>query len=81
MNFSSRIDSIFSVVVKEGDDICHLGAINALSFSLFVNDFMYWKRSMVGGDNFSREHNLFLESENPDMKIFKLFTILESQGG
>ena len=33
------------------------------------------------GDDLSREHNLFLESDNPAMKIFKLFSIIEGQGG
>ena len=32
-------------------------------------------------ENFSREHNFLLESENPAMKIFKLFSIIEGQGG
>ena len=32
-------------------------------------------------DNFYREHNLLLEYDNPAMKIFKLFSNLEGQGG
>ena len=33
------------------------------------------------GENLYREHNFLLESENPAMKIFKLFSIPEGQGG
>ena len=52
MNVSSHIDGRFSVVVKEGDEI------NALSLSLFCNDFMYHKRSLVG-DAFSPERIIY----------------------
>ena len=33
------------------------------------------------GEKFSIEHNLLLESDNPAMKIFKLFSIIEVQVG
>ena len=33
------------------------------------------------GENLSREHNFLLESENIAMKIFKLFSVFEGQGG
>ena len=36
---------------------------------------------VLSRENLSREHNFFPESENPAMKIFKLFSIIEGQGG
>ena len=57
------------------------GAIKALSFSLFVKCLHVLENKSGRGENFSRENNLLLESENPAMKIFKLLSIIEGQCG
>ena len=81
MNLSSCIDSIFAVVVKEGDEIGYLWR-NKISDSITLCQCLHVLEEKSGrGDNFSRVHNLFLESENPAIKIFKLFSILEGQVG
>ena len=81
MNVSSHIDSIFSVVVKEGDEICHLWRNKISEFLTLCQCLHVLEEKSGKGDNFYREHNLLLESENPAMKIFKLFSIIEGQGG
>ena len=80
MNASSRIDSIFFVVVKEGDEICHLWSNKISEFITLFQCLHLLEKKSGRGDNFSREHNLLLDSDNPDMKIFKLFYIIEGQG-
>ena len=81
MNVSSCKYSRFAVVVKEGGEICHLWR-NKISEFLTLFQCLHVLEEKYGrGSNFSREHNLFLESENPDMRIFMLFSIIEGQGG
>ena len=81
MNISSRIDSRFSVVVKEGDEICYLWRNKSSEFLTLCQCLHELEEKSGRVDNFSREHNFLLDSENPAMKIFKLFSILEGQGG
>ena len=78
---SPPIDSIFSVVVKEGDEICHLWRNRSSDFLTLCQCLHVLEKNYSRGDYFSREHNFLLESENPAMKIFKLFSIPEGQGG
>ena len=81
MNISSLIDSRFAVLVKEGDEICHLWRNNCFEF-LTLCQFLHVMENKSGrGDNFSRDNNFFLEFENPAMKIFNFFFIPEGQGG
>ena len=56
-----------------------LGSMNALSLSLFDNDFIHWKIS-IRIYSFSGEDNLLFKYENSAMKIFKFFSVLERQG-
>ena len=49
MNIYPCVDSLFSVVVKECDDICPLGIIECFDFVYFDNAFVYWKRIIIGG--------------------------------
>ena len=81
MNASSCIDIIFSVVVKEGDEICHLGCNKISEFIYFRQCLRVLEYKSGRGNKFSREHNLLLEYENPATKIFKLFSVIEGQGG
>ena len=81
MNVSSRIDSRFSVVVKEDDEICHLWCNKSSDFLTICKCLNVMENKSVRGDTLSREHNFLLESENPAMNIFKLFPIIEGQGG
>ena len=81
MNVSSLIDSRFAVLVKEGDEICHIWRSKCFGFLNLCQCLNVMEKKSGRGDNLSREHNFLLESENPDMKIFKLFSILEGQGG
>ena len=81
MNVSSIIDSRFAVLVNEGDEICHLWRNKCFKFLNICQCLHVLEKKSGRGDNLSREHNLLLESENPAMKIFKLFSIPESQGG
>ena len=74
MNISSCIYSIFSVVIKECDDICYLGHNE-------ISDFIVLEEKSGRRDNLSREHNFLLESENSAMKVFKLLSVLERLGG
>ena len=81
MNVSSCIDIRLSVVVKECDDICHLGRNESSEFITLCKCFHVLEYKYGRRENLSLEHNLLLESENPAMKVFKLFSILEHQGG
>ena len=81
MNFSSCIDSRFSVVVKEGDDICYLGGNENYEFNNLLQCLHVRKEKSGSGENFSIENNFLLESENTALRIFKLFSVLEDQGG
>ena len=81
MNVSSFLDRRFYVVVKECDDICNLGCNDCFEFvalllCLNVLEEKYFRRY-----SFSREDTFLLKSENYAMKIFKLFSVLEIQGG
>ena len=58
-----------------------LSAINTLSLSFFDNSFMYWGRSLVGETVYTKRLISFFNSDNFAMKIFKLFSIIECQGG
>ena len=81
MIVSSHIDIIFFIFVKEGDEICNIWH-NKISEFLTLCQCLYVAEEKSGReDNLSREHNFLLESENPAMKIFKLFSIIEGQGG
>ena len=57
-----------------------LGAMKYLSLSLFDNAFRHCKRSLVV-EKIYPKHNFLLKSDNPAIKIFKLFSILEGHGG
>ena len=81
MNVSSLIGSIFAVLVNEGDEIYHLWRNKFFEFITICQCLHLLKNKSSRGDNFSREHNFLLESENPAMKIFKLFYIPEGKGG
>ena len=81
MNVSSCIYSRFSVFVKEGDEIFHLWCNKISEFITLFQCLHVLEKKSGRGDSFSREHNFLLESENPAMKIFKLLSILEGQGG
>ena len=80
MNVSSCIDSRLFIVVKEGDEICHLLRNKSSEFLNLCQCLHVLEEKSGRGDNFSREHNFLLEYENLAMKIFKLFSIVESQG-
>ena len=71
----------FYVVVKEGDEICHLWHNKSSEFLTLCQYLSVLEENSGRGDNFSGEHNFLLESENPAMEIFKLFSILEGQSG
>ena len=80
MNVSSCIESIFSVVVKEGDDICNLGINESSEFITIWKLLRLLEDKSGRGENFSRENNFLLESDKSAMKIFKLLSVLEGQG-
>ena len=80
MNVSFCIDIIFDVVVKEGDEICKLGRNKISEFITIRQRLNLLENKYIRGDNLSKEHNFFLESDNPAMKIFKFFSVLEGQG-
>ena len=77
MNVSSRIDSRFAIFVKEGDDIYHIWRNKISKFITLCQCLHVLKKKSGRGDNFSREHNFLLESENTTIKIFMLFSIIE----
>ena len=81
MNFSSVIDSRFAVIVKEGDEIYHLWRNKCFEFLTLCQCLHVLEKKSVRGENLSREHNFLLEYENPAMKIFKLLSVPEVQGG
>ena len=80
MHVSFCIDIIFDVVVKEGDEICQLGRNKISEFINICQCLNLLEKESGRVDNLSIEHNFFLESENPAMKIFKFFSVLEGQG-
>ena len=79
MNVSFCIDIIFDVVVKEGGDICQLGRNKISEFINICQCLNLLENKYSRVDNLSKEHNFFLDSENPAMKIFKFFSVLEGQ--
>ena len=81
MNVSSYIYSRFSVVVREYDEICHLWRNKRSDFLPICQCLHVLEEKSVRGDNLSRENNFLLESEDPAMKIFKLFSVIEGQSG
>ena len=81
MNVSSCIDSIFSVVVKKVDEICHIGRNKIYEFITIWQCLNVLEDKSGKGENFSREYNFLSEYKNTAIKIFKLFSIIEGQGG
>ena len=81
MNFSSITCSRFAVIVNEGDEIYQLRRNKLFGFLTLCQCPHVLEKKSGSGENFSREHNFLLESENPAMKIFKLFSIPEVQDG
>ena len=81
MNVYSCIDSIFSVVVKEGAEICHLWRNEISDFITLCKCLNLLEEKSGRGENFSRENNFLLDSENPATNFFKLLSIIEGQGG
>ena len=81
MNLPSFLDRRFYFFVKEWDDICNLGRNECFEF------FSLWILLHLPEDSscrrysFSREDNFLLNSENYATKIFRLFFVLECQGG
>ena len=80
-NVSSCIDIRFYVVVKEFDEIFHLGCSESSYFINILKCFNLLEDKSGRGENLSRDNNFLLECENPAMKIFKLLSVLEVQGG
>ena len=80
MNVSFYIEIIFDIVVKEGDDICHIWRNKISEFINICQCLNLLEKESGRVDNLSKEHNFSLESENPAMKIFKFFSVLEGQG-
>ena len=78
---SPPVYSIFTVVVKEGDEICHLWSNKSSEFITICQWLHVMEEKSGRGDNFYRENNFLLKSENLAMKIFKLLSILEGHGG
>ena len=81
MNVSSLIDMRFAILIKEGDEIYHLWRNKLVECITLCQCLHVLEKNSGRGDNLSREHNFLLESDNPAMEIFKLFSILEGQGG
>ena len=81
MNVYSLIDIIFAIVVKAGDEICHIWRNKRSKFLTRCQCLHLLEEKSIREYNFSIEHHFLLESENPAMIIFKLFSILEGQGG
>ena len=81
MNVSSSTAIRFAVLVREGDEIFHLWRNKRSEFLSIFFCLHVLEKNYGRGDNFSREHNLSLESDIPAMKILKLFSILEGQVG
>ena len=81
MNIPPCVDSLFSVVVKDCDDICHLGRNECFDFVAIWQCLHVLEEKSCRRYSFSREDNFLLKYEDYDMKIFKLFSVLEYQGG
>ena len=81
MNISLCVESLFTVIVKECDDIYNLGCNEWFEFVAIwqwlhvLEDKSYRRYSL------SREDNFLLKSDNSAMKIFYLFSVIECQGG
>ena len=81
MNITPCVDRQFSIVFKECDEICHLDCNECFEFIAI------WKCLHVPEDKSKRrnslaiEENFLLEYDNYAMKIFKLFSVIECQGG
>ena len=78
MNVSSLIDSRFSVLVKEGDEICHLWRNKCFEFLTLCQCLHLLENKSGRGDNFSREHNflLFGEIVSPTGLLFQYMKAL-----
>ena len=76
INFSSCVDSQFSVFVKESHDIGECFELVALSQYLHVPEEKSCRR-----DSFYIEDNFLLKYDNYAMKIFNFVFVFEHQGG
>ena len=76
MNVSFYINIIFSIVVQEGDEICHLWRNKSSDFITLCQCLYVLEENSGRGDNFSRENNFLLDSENPAVKIFEFISSL-----
>ena len=81
MHVYSCTDIMFYVVVREGDEICHIERNESSEFITLWQWLHVLEEKSGRGENLSRELNLLLKSKNPDMKIFKMLSVLEVQGG
>ena len=81
MNVSSCVDSIFSVVVKERDDICHIGRNECFDFVAIWQCLNVLEDKSCRKYSFSREDNLLSKSNDYSMNIFNLLYIIERRGG
>ena len=79
MNIYPFVDSQFYAVVKECDEICHLGR------NVWFDFFALWKflhkleEKSFRRYSFYREDNFLLKSDNSAMKLSKLLSFIEQQ--
>ena len=80
MNIPPCVDSQFYIVVKELDEICHLGWNECLEFTNIWQCLCVLEEKYCIRDSLSKEVHLLLISDNYYMKSLKLLSVLEYQG-
>ena len=81
MNFFPCVDSLFPAFIKEFDEICHLRCNECFEFITILQYLRVMEEKSCRRYSFSIKDNFLLKSENSDIHIFKLFSVIECQGG
>ena len=81
MNISACVDSQFSVVIKDFDEIYHLGRNECLNFIALCKCLSVLEEKSCRGYSFLRDDNFLLKYENCSMKIINFFSVIEYMGG
>ena len=75
------VDIQFYVVVRDHDEIFHIGRNECLEIIAILKFICVTEEKYCRRYSLSREDNLSLKSDNYAMKIFNLFSVLEFQVG
>ena len=76
MNVSLWVNSLFSIVFKECNDVVHLGYNQVLEFITFLKCLSVLYDNSCKGESLSREVNFLFNYGDSTTKIIKLFSFI-----